>query len=537
MPVSRTRNNSIYGFPNPLANQFPSPLIMRRAPTTADLAEVGQQWVNTVANVAYVLTSITAGQAIWSTAVFGGVTAPQFTITGGDLTVQNPGNIIVQGNGDITTGTGDIISGGNVSGAIGNFQLLGVTTDATIGGNLDVAGDLTIQGDFDIDSPAAIRIRSTFNGANAINLVTDGGTAETMVLQVAQGTGANAMALTSTVGGLHLTSGRANATALVLEATNAVGGIDLLTAGGPVGVATNNGNFEVDTGTGVIAIGTDAVAKNIFLGNSTGVTNVAINAGTSGFQLVTGTGTVAISADAAATTVNIGTGAAVVKTISLGGTGANVIHIGDTQTAGSVSVGAAMTTGTINVGGTGLQTGTVNLAVGTGAQTINLGTGATGAKTINIGTGAAGVKTINVGTGAVANLLTIGSITGAAATVIQAGTGALQLNAAGQVLMQATAAIVASPTATAVINTNVFKAVFQGFTTAAAASQVFIVTNAVITANSGVFVSAVTLGANDAQMTVTRIKTGAGTVSITLKNNGAAAVNGDIIITGWAIDA
>ena len=38
-------------------------------------------------------------------------------------------------------------------------------------------------------------------------------------------------------------------------------------------------------------------------------------------------------------------------------------------------------------------------------------------------------------------------------------------------------------------------------------------------------------GANDAQMTVMRVKRGAGTFDVTLKNNGAAALNGNVTIT------
>jgi hypothetical protein len=57
-------------------------------------------------------------------------------------------------------------------------------------------------------------------------------------------------------------------------------------------------------------------------------------------------------------------------------------------------MGAGMTTGTITIGGTGLQTGTIGIGTGTGAQTISLGTGGTGAKTINVGTGVAGDITV-----------------------------------------------------------------------------------------------------------------------------------------------
>ncbi len=44
-------------------------------------------------------------------------------------------------------------------------------------------------------------------------------------------------------------------------------------------------------------------------------------------------------------------------------------------------------------------------------------------------------------------------------------------------------------------------------------------------------------GSNDAQMTAQRINTQTtGTIIVNTKNNGAAALNGDVVITGWIID-
>jgi len=43
------------------------------------------------------------------------------------------------------------------------------------------------------------------------------------------------------------------------------------------------------------------------------------------------------------------------------------------------------------------------------------------------------------------------------------------------------------------------------------------------------------LGANDAQMTCMRVKQLAGSIEVYTKNNGAAALNGNVVITGWVI--
>lgn len=179
-----------------------------------------------------------------------------------------------------------------------------------------------------------------------------------------------------------------------------------------IGNATNTGAITMTVGTGNLAIvgaghsigiGTDAAANIVTVGsltngalttlqggNGAGLGAAAIELATAAagdiqIGLSTHTGAIYLGASTAGETINIGTGAASANTIAIGGTGANVITIGNTQTAGSVSVGAAMTTGTISVGGTGLQTGTISIAPGTGAQTINIAASGTGAKAINIG--------------------------------------------------------------------------------------------------------------------------------------------------------
>jgi hypothetical protein len=133
------------------------------------------------------------------------------------------------------------------------------------------------------------------------------------------------------------------------------------------------------------------------------------------------TGTLTLGQSTTGQTINMGTGAAGVNTINIGGTGANVIAIGNTQTAGSVSVGAAMTTGTLSIGGTGAQTGTISIAPGTGAQQVLIADSNTG------------VKQVAIAAGSVANLVTIGSTTGAAQTTINSGSLSLDLTMAAPV--------------------------------------------------------------------------------------------------------
>jgi len=211
------------------------------------------------------------------------------------------------------------------------------------------------------------------------------------------------------------------------------------------------------------------------------------------FGLVTGTGTISISADAAATTLNIGTGAAVVKTISIGGTGANVIAIANTQTAGSLSIGDAMTSGTIAIGGSGAHVGTMTIAGGTGAQTINIAN-------------STGGKTVAIATGAGANTVSLGSTNSTSTTTINSGSG--NVNITGGHLSIATVAktlLVNGGAVTDFIGTGVLTAGTQTIAnTNIAAGDVIILTRTGVAASTTLGVLTYTISAG-ASFTVTSV--------------------------------
>jgi len=89
----------------------------------------------------------------------------------------------------------------------------------------------------------------------------------------------------------------------------------------------------------------------------------------------------------------------------------------------------------------------------------------------------------------------------------------------------------ASPTAASNVDARIGSVTYTGFTTAAAATQVFTIANNTVTATSAILVTASNpTVVNDAQCTVTRVDPGAGTFDVTITNNGAAAVDSDITI-------
>ena len=350
---------------------------------------------------------ITGGAGSFTTLAASGLASlsGSATITTG-ATALNLASDASTGAVNIGTGAGArTITIGNVTGATavavntgtGSFTVTSTGTGDIV---LNSADTLLLDsaGVLELNSSAGVIGIGNDAVAQAINIGT-GAAARTITL--GNSTGATSVVLNAGTGPINIGT---NAIAHTVSIGNSTGATSVV----------------IDSGTGPINVGTNAVAHTVTIGNVTGATAVNINAGSGGsvitttnaaLGLVSGTGAMNISADAAATTVNIGTGAAVVKTINIGGTGANVIAIGNTQTAGSVAIGTAMTGGTISIGGTGLQTGTVSIAPGTGAQTVNIGTGGTG------------VKTVNIATGAIGNIVTIGSVTAAASMSLLVGTG------------------------------------------------------------------------------------------------------------------
>lgn len=152
-----------------------------------------------------------------------------------------------------------------------------------------------------------------------------------------------------------------------------------------------------------------------------------------------------------------------------------------------------------------------------------------------------GTGAINIGTDNTAKTITIGSATASQITVVRAGSGTtgLSLSAAGNVQVVPGTASTASPTVSAAINTRVGVATFTGFTTAAAATEIFDITCSKIAATSGVLVTACNLNTsgNNAAMGVVGVSVLAGSMLVYVKNNGGGALGaGDnVLISFWVI--
>lgn len=295
-------------------------------------------------------------------------------------------NINLGGSGANVIGIGNTQSGGSI--ALGNAMTTG---NITIGGSGAQTGTITIGGGTGVQT---LNLGTGDTGNKTINIGT--GNAATNTINIGTNTaGVDVLDFGTSADQFTLTSSGLNVSALGalsgVTALNSIGFTATSTTFAGAGTISSTGAnaLTLDSGTtGALNIGTGSFAKNITIGNTAGATGVDINAGT---------GNINIGANATVNTINLGTGAGVVKTINVGGTGANIIAIGNTQTAGSISLGAGMTTGSINIGGTGAQTGAITIGGGTGTQTITLGGGTVGTKTVNIGVSTA-LNNINIGT-------------------------------------------------------------------------------------------------------------------------------------------
>jgi len=436
-------------------------------------------------------------------------------------------------------------------------------------------GAFTLQtgtGAINLGADAAAKAITIGNATGASSVTVDVGTGTASF-------GASATAHATVIGGTNTTSSttvQSGTGDLTMTSTDAVtidgvGVVEINSSGGIIGI----GNDAVAQN---INVGTGAAARVITIGNVSGASQVVLNSGTAGIALAsTGAGDITIDSDdtllldadgvlelnssagiigigndADAFGINIGTGAAQRDIVIGNGTGTTSFTLN--AGTGAVDIGANAVAHTLTLGNV---TGATQVDVNTGTGGFNVATTGTGditldsddtmlldadgvlelnssAGAINIGNDG-DAQPVNICTGAAARDLTLGSTNTTSSTTVQSGTGGISIEAAGIVDMVPATATVAGVGLT--INANVGVATFTGQTTASAASQVFTITNSVATVGSAILVSAANLGANDAQMTITRVTPAAGSFTVTLTNNGAAALNGDVLITFWIIAA
>lgn len=476
-------------------------------------------------------------------------------------------NTIVIGNDTaltsvhIESGTGDILIDGSV---LAKITLGDIAQTGLIAIGVSTAGENVSINDV---APAASRTTTIGGGTvvtaavtDTIDIGPDGATTNAnsiKTVNINTGTVATGQVLTNIASGT-VTSG--THTTSIATGNRAAGtmAVNLLTGTGTK--TLNIGNADGLTTTNLLGPFNLNVNQN---------NNVAINSGTStgsitigntsaGAVILNSASTIAIGdASAGAVTIDSGAGFSIdgVAASNVTTTGAG-IDLTLSSSGGSVLVesteDAALAIRLHANGGTS-ETIQIHSDQGTGVGSINLlsdvggitlrATGLASADAINLEAPAGGIDIdgalqVNIASSQAAGTAVVITASNAAGGIdLTTGGGSIDLSSTGLVSVAANTASVASPTATSTQNFNVGSATFTGFTTASAAAQVFTITNSLVTTASVLLVTVCNEGANDAQMTVTRVKRIAGSFEVTCTNNGAAALNGNVSVNWWLLQA
>ena len=153
-----------------------------------------------------------------------------------------------------------------------------ITLTSTAGGvDIDAAAtkDVNIAG-------GQVALVSKDNAASAISLTTNIGSTETIVLTNTQGTDNAAIALTSTVGGVKIDAGKADAAAITLDASNAAGGVNIDFGTGGLNAASDTGAANAASGTLTLASGTGGVGSGSSAAGASGALSITSGAGGAG---------------------------------------------------------------------------------------------------------------------------------------------------------------------------------------------------------------------------------------------------------------
>jgi hypothetical protein len=434
------------------------------------------------------------------------------------------------GSGAVTSGTHtvNIQSGNAAAGTVATNVSTGTGTKTV---NLGNADGLTT---FNVD--AITLINDSINVNTSINTGTSTGV-------VALGNALAGAITLDSAAGISLDGGAAS------NFSVAGAGIDLTFASAAGRVVVNGEEAAADAITLVSAAGgidwnsalqsnidsSQAAADAIRLTASDAAGGIDVDAGTGGIA-INSTGAVSIQGAAASDFSVSGAGVDVSIVSAAGRAVVNGEEAADdavrlVSAAGGIDMDAALS---ITI--TSSEDTADSIVIESSAGGIDiLASGAEAGQDIDI---TATGSSVNItATEAAADAIVLNSSNAAGGIDLLTGGGEITISSSGNVTMAPSTATVASPTATATINARVFKATFTGFTTAAGATQSYTITNSAFGVGDGVFLTVANAGSNDCQLTVQRVNVEtAGSIVVTVKNNGAAAQNGNTVITGWIVD-
>lgn len=460
-----------------LADLFPQPICAERNPGSGDSNhDPGQVWVNEPLLDVFILAGFSSGTPQWINVGGGAGTYSSLTVT--------PGPTAITGKFTVTSGTENVSIGADAAdhdvdlGSATGSSALTIqwgTGGAVLAGA--AGGALTV-------GAAAQTAAMTFGRSTAANTLNFGTGVNTgaQVLNVA--TGASAADSTVNVLSGVATAGTQTLNVLSGDSTSTGQAINLLTgAGSGTRVFTLAGGSAIAT---TIGIGDGVLGNTLTLGN--GANSVA--------QSVS----IANGASAADSTVNILSGLATAGTQTL-----NLAN-GEYAKAVNIANGA--------LGNTVLIANGANSV----AQTVSIANGASGAdSTLNLMAGAssAGTQTVNLATGT----------GGGTAKIVNIG------NADGNTDLAILSPRESSAGASHTLNASRGRVTATGLTTASGADETITITNNKVAATSGIIVGICTVTATDARPVLEKVVPAAGSFTVQYVNDGAASLDGDLIIS------
>lgn len=242
-------SNNLYGFPQPLSQVFPAPIIAQRAPTTADIAyPIGQQWIDEVGDDAYILVDVTAGVATWNVTATTPGNVDTLTGNSGGAITPSAGNINVIGSGVLAfAGAGSTLTGSITPGS----SLIATLTGGSGGALSPTSGNMNLLG-------TANQITSTGSGSTITFSIPSAFTAPgsiTSTTTMTSGTG-----ITSTTGNIVASTGNITSTLGSVAAATTV------TAG--TGITATTGNIVASTGNITSTLGSVGAATTVTAGTS-----------------------------------------------------------------------------------------------------------------------------------------------------------------------------------------------------------------------------------------------------------------------------
>jgi hypothetical protein len=246
-------------------------------------------------------------------------------------------------------------------------------------------------------------------GGTALNLGSDN---DAGAVNLGVGTTARAIGIGSSAAAHVVTIGSVTGASQVIL-NSGTSGIQLASTGsGDITINSDDtllldadGVLELNSSAGVIGIGSDADSNNI-------------NIGTAGARTITvgnGTGATSVVLESGSGAINIGTNAVGHSTTIGNKTGASALALDvgtgsfslDGVAGSTYTVGASTTTGIMTFGGTS-GTGTMTFGDSDGTQTVQIGSGE-GISTVSIADGGTAANVVTIATGAVASTVAIGS--------------------------------------------------------------------------------------------------------------------------------